>query len=184
MATAKKELVSIVSLYLHLRSGHLNVIGGVPVTGRAEISSPFFDSRATGRCGDRGNRGGGRCVDEQLKIGWSPSSRSSALLLGELEQERKKRGSASERVPGWPLLFLWLPRVGRVRAEMGPHWVRSEGGHLALGAISTVSKVSFGEKTVNAGGACRWFHGCFTPRHPNRILTFPVRRDSVLLRHP
>jgi hypothetical protein len=44
MATAKKELVSIVSLYLHLRSGHLNVIGGVPVTGRAEISSPFRQS--------------------------------------------------------------------------------------------------------------------------------------------
>ena len=102
------------------------------------------------------------------------------LLLGELGAGKVRReGPAPERVPCWPLLSLWLPRVGRVRAEMGPHWVRSEGDPLALGAISTVSKVSFGEKT----GKCwrlhgRWFHGCFTPRRTNRVFTVPVSTGS------
>ena len=57
---------------------------------------------------------------------------------------------------------------------MGPHWVRSEGDHLALGAISTVSKVSFGEKT----GKCWRSHGRWFPLVSLPCHASPPQQDS------
>ena len=56
MATAKKELVSMLALYLHSRSGHLNVIDGVAGHRSGRNPHGSFDGRrlagvATGQTG-------------------------------------------------------------------------------------------------------------------------------------